>query len=84
MMPVSRQTMCILSGKVIQWGNKVSSLQSVIVEKEQMIAEQKFRLESIKHDSQVSFYTGFQSYKAFFGIFSLFLYQQLNVCAILM
>ena len=36
---------------------KVFSLQSVIVEKERMIAEQKFWLESIKNDdSQVSFY----------------------------
>ena len=50
---------------------KVSSLQSVIVEREQMIAEQKFRLESIKNDdSQVSFYTGFQSYKALLAFFT--------------
>ena len=50
---------------------KVSSLQSVIVEKERMIAEQKFRLERIKNDdSQVSFYTRFQSYKALLAFFT--------------
>ena len=44
---------------------KVSSLQSLINLKEQQLSQQKFRLANIKDDDcQVSFYTGFQSYKA--------------------
>ena len=44
---------------------KVSSLQSLFNLKEQQLSQQKFQLANIKDDDcQVSFYTGFQSYKA--------------------
>ena len=55
----------MMTGKERVLLDKVNSLQFMVDLKDQQLSRQKFRLMNMKDDnSQISFYTGFESYKA--------------------